>query len=214
MSFRPMGSTARSPQSYHDDVAKRPPPSPSNKAPPQKKLDVRSRSLLDEPSPKSAPGMSSSGTVAEPYPVNATKEIINKETFSQLQDLDDDETQEFSRGMVHDYFNQAETTFSDMDSAFAAKDLETLSSRGHFLKGSSAALGIVQVQAICEKIQHLGKRTDPDKGTDPDKRVESKEPELSRDEALAKIEPLLARVKVEHADAVRWLMEYYKALDS
>ncbi|KAI5995981.1 signal transduction histidine kinase [Pisolithus orientalis] len=146
--------------------------------------------------------------------LKATKEIINKETFSQLQDLDDDETQEFSRGMVHDYFNQAETTFSDMDSAFAAKDLETLSSRGHFLKGSSAALGIVQVQAICEKIQHLGKRTDPDKGTDPDKRVESKEPELSRDEALAKIEPLLARVKVEHADAVRWLMEYYKALDS
>lgn len=206
MSFRSVDPTtmrARSPPSYHDDVTKRPPPSPSNKAPPQRKLDVRSRSLLDEPSPKATPAIPSPGVVADPPADNSTKVIIDSEMLRQLQELDDDDTHEFSRDLVHGYFKQAESTFLEMDAAFAARDLEQLSHHGHFLKGSSATLGIIQVQGICEKIQHLGQRTDPDK------KAEIKEAKLSPEEALAKIKPLLVRVKVECADAKKWLMNYY-----
>jgi hypothetical protein len=42
---------ARSPNII-DDIVKRPPPSPSDKAPPQKKLDVKSRPASEEPTPK------------------------------------------------------------------------------------------------------------------------------------------------------------------
>lgn len=209
MSFRSVDPTtmrARSPPSYHDDVAKRPPPSPSNnKAPPQRKLDARSRSLLDEPSPKATP---SPGVVAEPPADSSTKVIIDSEMLRQLRELDDDDTHEFSRDLVHGYFKQAETTFSEMDAAFVARDLEQLSHHGHFLKGSSATLGIIQVQGICEKIQHLGQRTDPDK------KAEVKEAKISPEEALLRIKPLLARVKVECAEAKKWLMNYYDVPDA
>lgn len=41
-----------------------------------------------------------------------------------------------------------------------AKDLAKLSGLGHFLKGSSATLGLIKVQDYCEKIQNLGKMKD------------------------------------------------------
>lgn len=37
-----------------------------------------------------------------------------------------------------------------------ANNLSELSTLGHFLKGSSASLGLEKVQASCEKIQHYG----------------------------------------------------------
>ena len=40
------------------------------------------------------------------------------------------------------------------------KDLPKLSELGHFLKGSSAALGLTKVQKYCEQIQNYGKRKD------------------------------------------------------
>jgi osomolarity two-component system phosphorelay intermediate protein YPD1 len=40
------------------------------------------------------------------------------------------------------------------------KDLEQLASLGHFLKGSSATLGLVKVKDHCEKIQHFGGKKD------------------------------------------------------
>jgi osomolarity two-component system phosphorelay intermediate protein YPD1 len=36
------------------------------------------------------------------------------------------------------------------------KNLDALSSLGHFLKGSSATLGFTKVKDECEKIQHYG----------------------------------------------------------
>lgn len=38
--------------------------------------------------------------------------------------------------------------------------MEELSSLGHFLKGSSATLGLVKVKDYCEQIQHLGDHKD------------------------------------------------------
>lgn len=40
------------------------------------------------------------------------------------------------------------------------KDLEKLSSLGHFLKGSSATLGFNKIRDECEKIQHYGHKKD------------------------------------------------------
>ena len=42
----------------------------------------------------------------------------------------------------------------------ASKNLEQLSSLGHFLKGSSATLGFTKVKDECEKIQHYGHKKD------------------------------------------------------
>jgi HPt (histidine-containing phosphotransfer) domain-containing protein len=80
----------------------------------------------------------------------------------------------------------------------ASKDLAKLSSLGHFLKGSSAALGVSKVQASCEKIQHYGQLRDEEEGKD-----------LSRDAALDKIHQLLGQVKAEYSVAETWLKKWY-----
>lgn len=79
-----------------------------------------------------------------------------------------------------------------------AKNLASLSSLGHFLKGSSAALGVWKVQASCEKIQHYGQLRDEETGTD-----------LKEREALSKIDSLLGQVKKEYDTAEKWLKKYY-----
>lgn len=80
----------------------------------------------------------------------------------------------------------------------AARDLEKLSGLGHFLKGSSAAIGVIKVQAICEKIQHYGNKTD----------IEHHKP-LTEEDALDKIKPLLITVKKDYATAEKWLKNYF-----
>ena len=151
--------------------------------------------------------------------------VINIETFNQILDLDEDDTHDFSFGMTEAYFTQASTTFTDMDKALCApllfllrvpfsrdsivpglatdasesKDLQKLSSLGHFLKGSSAALGVSAVQTTCEHIQHYGALRD-----------EINDKPLTDEAALAKIGPLLKRVKKEYAVAEKWLQNWYK----
>jgi hypothetical protein len=145
--------------------------------------------------------------------------------FRQILELDEDDSDEFSRAMAQDYFSQANTTFKEMDEAMyvyhgpystlkfvvisrspwyiylsrVKKDLATLSALGHFLKGSSAALGVSKVQASCEKIQHYGKLRDEEAGVD-----------LTKEEALGKIEKLLVEVKREYKVAENWLRKWYK----
>lgn len=48
------------------------------------------------------------------------------------------------------------------------KNLDQLSSMGHFLKGSSATLGLTIMKDICEKIQHLGHNKDETGADDRD----------------------------------------------
>lgn len=77
------------------------------------------------------------------------------------------------------------------------KDLHKLSSLGHFLKGSSAALGARRVQASCEKIQHYGVLRDED--TDEN---------LTDDVALQRIEGVLEQVKEEYLLAEQRLKDF------
>ena len=79
------------------------------------------------------------------------------------------------------------------------KDLLSLSELGHFLKGSSAALGVAKVQATCTSIQNYGKRSDDRSPT-----------MLSESEALNRIKPLLKRVREEFEEASDWLIKYYE----
>ena len=53
-------------------------------------------------------------------PPSPEGEDVDQETFQQILELDEDEGREFSKGMVYDYFTQAEKTFDDMDGAVYA----------------------------------------------------------------------------------------------
>jgi len=126
-------------------------------------------------------------------------DIINMSIFNQILELDEPDSDEFSREMVEEYYTQAAQTFKDMDNALSVKDLVKLSDLGHFLKGSSATLGITHVQSSCEKIQRYGQLRDEEKGIDLDPKL-----------ALDLIAQLIAQVKVDYAVAEKWLKNYYE----
>jgi HPt (histidine-containing phosphotransfer) domain-containing protein len=86
-----------------------------------------------------------------------------------------------------------------LQSSSADENLSALSSLGHYLKGSSAALGVARVQETCEKIQHYGHLWDEDKQV-----------ALSEKVALEKIANCLKRVKVQYKDAKEELQAWYK----
>ncbi|KAF2209744.1 hypothetical protein CERZMDRAFT_29637, partial [Cercospora zeae-maydis SCOH1-5] len=88
-------------------------------------------------------------------------DAVDPATFEQILEMDDDEDErEFSKSIVYDFFDQAAVTFKSMHEALEKKDLNNLSALGHFLKGSSATLGLTKVKDSCEKIQHFGARKD------------------------------------------------------
>lgn len=82
----------------------------------------------------------------------------------------------------------------------AKKDLPELSTLGHFLKGSSAALGVSNVSATCQKIENYGKLRD-----------ERTNKDLTKEDALAKIGVLLKAIGGECAHAEAWLNKWYDA---
>lgn len=84
-------------------------------------------------------------------------------------------------------------------SCSADKQLEELSQLGHFLKGSSATLGLTNVKDGCEKIQHFGAGKDEAGTTDePDDNV-----------SLKNIDNTLQEVKLEFVKVERFLRRYY-----
>jgi len=128
--------------------------------------------------------------------------VIDMDTFNQILELDDDDPdQTFSRETVVGYFQQAKSTFDDMDKAFAEKNLENLSHLGHFLKGSSAQLGINKVHESCEEMQNVGLLKDGSGRM------------LGYEEALSMMDVILKRVKVEHEEAERCLKSYFNIVD-
>ena len=92
-------------------------------------------------------------------------------------------------------------TLADQDSTRfrEAKDLATLSSLGHFLKGSSATLGLTKVKDSCEKIQHFGQKKDEAGTTD----------EPDEEKCLSRIEETLEAVKEEYAEVEKVLKKFY-----
>ena len=79
------------------------------------------------------------------------------------------------------------------------EDLRELSQLGHFLKGSSATLGLTKVKEACERIQHYGASKD-ETGTvsEPDAKV-----------SLGNIKKTLAEVKDDYTDVETLLRRFY-----
>ncbi|KAL8793574.1 MAG: hypothetical protein Q9195_003837 [Heterodermia aff. obscurata] len=126
---------------------------------------------------------------------------IDIATFEQILEMDDDEEErEFSKGIVFGFFDQAEQTFEGMDKALASQDLNELSSLGHFLKGSSATLGLTRVKDSCEKIQHYGARKD-ERGDDTNK---------TDSQILELIALTVVEVKKEYKEAEKVLRRFYQ----
>jgi len=93
--------------------------------------------------------------------IPGAEDQIDPATFEQILEMDEDEVErEFSKSIVYDFFGQAESTFEKMDTGLTNRDLAELSALGHFLKGSSATLGLNRVRDSCEKIQNLGAKKD------------------------------------------------------
>ncbi|KAG9230046.1 hpt domain-containing protein [Amylocarpus encephaloides] len=124
---------------------------------------------------------------------------IDVGTFEQILEMDDDDDRDFSKSIVFGFFDQAEETFVKMDTALEKKDLKELSALGHFLKGSSATLGLNNVKDSCEKIQHYGQKKD-EAGT-----VDEKD----EDVCLSRIKETLVTVKDDVADAEKVLRKFY-----
>ncbi|MCJ1433122.1 hypothetical protein MMC27_002481 [Xylographa pallens] len=133
-------------------------------------------------------------------------------TFEQILEMDDDEEErEFSRSIVYGFFEQAEGTFKKMESSIflgdfltssqtrGKRDLTQLSQLGHFLKGSSATLGLTKVKDSCEKIQHYGAGKD-ESGTND---------EPDDDKSLRRIKETLAVLKVDYAEVEKKLRVFY-----
>ncbi|KAK0529194.1 Phosphorelay intermediate protein [Tilletia horrida] len=126
--------------------------------------------------------------------------VIDGDIFAQLLEMDDDEEDhEFSKGIVWNYFDQAEVTFAKMDDALSTSELGELSTLGHFLKGSSAAVGVIKVRDSCECMQHYGKMHDAD-GISA----------LSESEAVDKLTKTLREVKLQYREAERVLRRFYE----
>lgn len=121
------------------------------------------------------------------------------EIFQQILDLDEDgESYDFAWEMAEAYFDQVGTTFKEMEEAIAKKDCKALSSLGHFLKGSSATLGVTKVQNTCESIQHYGDLRDNKTGK-----------ALTSEVALVKIDAALKRAEEEYKEAEVWLRKWH-----
>ncbi|KAL6717658.1 Phosphorelay intermediate protein [Lecanora helva] len=130
---------------------------------------------------------------------------IDPVTFEQILEMDEDEEErEFSKSIVFGFFEQAEVTFQKMDTALQEKDLPVLSSLGHFLKGSSATIGLNKVKDSCEKIQHFGSHKD-EHGAD-----------AGYDDArcLTLITTTLKALKGEYQEAERILRQFYRDPDA
>ncbi|KAK6360372.1 hypothetical protein TWF730_006515 [Orbilia blumenaviensis] len=126
-------------------------------------------------------------------------EYVDIETFEQILEMDDgDPDREFSRGLVFGFFEQAEATFQEMDARLKEDDFDQVSSLGHFLKGSSATLGLFKVRDACEKIQHLGALKD-----------ETGNRDIKASEAQKAISRILPVMKEDYAAAERWLKDFF-----
>ncbi|KAF9431285.1 hypothetical protein BGZ76_000478 [Entomortierella beljakovae] len=126
-------------------------------------------------------------------------DFIDHATFDQLLDMDDEEDHEFSRSLVENYFEQAEKTFEELDEAMKKSQFSDLSRLGHFLKGSSAALGLKKIKTSCEKLQHYGNRKD----------AEGMET-IEDDQARTLIKALLSQMRREYDEAKSFLDAFYQ----
>ncbi|KAI9789315.1 MAG: hypothetical protein M1816_006203 [Peltula sp. TS41687] len=124
---------------------------------------------------------------------------IDQETFEQILEMDDEGESSFSQDIVWKFFEQAESTFRTMKECLASRDLKELSQLGHFLKGSSATLGLSRVKDSCEKIQNFGSHLD----------ATGNKPEPDDDVCLKRIEQTLKQLEEDYRKVEELLRDHY-----
>ncbi|KNE70272.1 hypothetical protein, variant [Allomyces macrogynus ATCC 38327] len=87
----------------------------------------------------------------EPLPAD----VVDMATFEELLEMDEDDPG-FSQSLVENFFEQTEDVLKEMQRSLALRNLDALSRQGHFLKGSAAAIGIIELRKAFERIQYLG----------------------------------------------------------
>lgn len=87
--------------------------------------------------------------------------LIEWSVFSELVAMDEDE-EGFSKGLFQTFVDQFKDTFKEIDENVKTKNLDKLSSLGHYLKGSAAALGLTTISEQCERIQNYGHKNNFD----------------------------------------------------
>lgn len=135
--------------------------------------------------------------------IPGAEDQIDPATFEQILEMDEDEVErEFSKSIVYDFFGQADQTFKKMDKELEKKEgkyLKELSELGHFLKGSSATLGLTKVKDSCEKIQHYGQLKD-DAGLK----------DITEEKAQENLAKIIKQAKTEFTDVKEILKKFYQ----
>ncbi|KAK4194748.1 signal transduction histidine kinase [Triangularia verruculosa] len=126
---------------------------------------------------------------------------VDNGIFSQILEMDEsDHDRDFSEPLVFNFFEQAQETFVKMDAALAARDLNELSTLGHFLKGSSATLGFNKIRDSCQVVQQYGHKLTVDGVSEPDDNV-----------CLKKIAEALQTAKVDTAELEKKMRKFFGA---
>jgi len=80
-------------------------------------------------------------------------DLVDEEIFNQLLEMEDDDTRNFTKGLIHDFFDQADESIIKFNILLDQHKVIEAGKLGHYLKGSSAMIGVIKVRDICECIQ-------------------------------------------------------------
>ncbi|OAQ87427.1 hpt domain-containing protein [Purpureocillium lilacinum] len=98
--------------------------------------------------------------VSSPQAPAVLQDEVDMNTFNQIAEIDDSGNSSFCISLYFDFFGQAEDTFKSMRSALDIQDYDRLSSLAHYIKGSSATVGLFKIHDGCERIERFSKQRD------------------------------------------------------
>lgn len=129
--------------------------------------------------------------------------LVEWSVFSELVAMDEDE-EGFSKGLFQTFGTQFKDTLKSIDESVRGKDLDQLSSLGHYLKGSAAALGLSSILAQCERIQNYGHKTKYD-----DYEIDTKDSVELDEYWIAMVEDATKQAKADFDKAKKALNDYF-----
>lgn len=135
--------------------------------------------------------------------------LVDWPVFSELVAMDEDE-EGFSKGLFQTFVDQFKDTYKELDENVELKDLDKLSSLGHYLKGSAAALGLVTIAEQCERMQNYGHKINCD-----DYSLDSDLSESDGDAYwVSLVEDAMAKAKTAFEESKEALIEYFGDFDA
>ncbi|GEQ68343.1 hypothetical protein JCM33374_g2011 [Metschnikowia sp. JCM 33374] len=140
--------------------------------------------------------------------------LVDWSIFSELVAMDEDE-EGFSKGLFQTFVDQFKDTFKEIDENVHSKNLDKLSSLGHYLKGSAAALGLTTIAEQCERIQNYGHKNNfdnvklPNASTDASTSPDSSEEDSPDDLWVRLIEDAMEKAQAGFLKSKKALDEYF-----